>query len=180
MRRLLRWAALVSPGTEELVLHTEDGVISADSVVEGGRAGESVRVSYHLELDPAWQVRRVAVQDRDGRVDLLREPDGTWRDGNGVTLPALAGCTDVDISVTPFTNTLPIRRLQLAAGESAEIRVVYIQSPGLNVRPVRQQYTNLGDGRYRYEALETGFAAVLTVDADGLVIEYPGLFRRTP
>jgi len=178
MKRLLRWTALVSPGAEELVLQTGDGVMTADSVVEGGRAGPAVRVTYHLELDPAWQVRRVSVTTGDEQVTLHRDTSGTWRDGNGVLVPALTGCTDVDISVTPFTNTLPIRRLQLAEGESAEIRVAYIQLPGPAIRPVRQRYTNLGGGRYRYEALESGFTAEITVDADGLVVEYPGLFRR--
>ena len=32
--------------------------------------------------------------------------------------------------------------------------------------------------RYLYESIESGFRAELTVDADGLVMEYAGLFRR--
>jgi len=41
-------------------------------------------------------------------------------------------------------------------------------------------YTNLGGGRYRYESLTTGFTTVITLDSDGLVKEYPGLFRQVP
>ncbi len=36
-------------------------------------------------------------------------------------------------------------------------------------------------GRYRYESLEHGvsrFTAELSADQDGLVLDYPGLFRR--
>jgi uncharacterized protein len=33
-------------------------------------------------------------------------------------------------------------------------------------------------GLYRFEALPSGFTAELPVDADGLVLDYPGLFRR--
>ena len=37
----------------------------------------------------------------------------------------LVGCKYVDISETPFTNTLVIRRLGLTPGESADISVPY-------------------------------------------------------
>jgi hypothetical protein len=44
-----------------------------------------------------------------------------------------------------------------------------------------QAYTRLADQRYRYESLDgSGFSAELAVDADGLVLDYPGLFRRVP
>ena len=94
---------------------------------------------------------------------------------------------DIDFAATPFTNTLPIRRLGLQPGESAEVAVVYIDAPSLEVTPVRQRYTCLASdadgGRYRFEALPyaalpDGFMAELSVDADGLVRDYPPLFRR--
>lgn len=178
MRRSVRWTAIAWPATEELVLRTEGDVIIADSIVTGAYGDGSARVEYHLELDTHWQVLRVSVQEGDTRIDPERDSGGTWRDGDGVLLPDLAGCIDVDISITPFTNTLPIRRLRLAERESAEIRVVYIKVPGLTLRPTRQRYTNLGNGRYRYEALDRGFTTVMTVDACGLVLECPDLFRR--
>lgn len=145
MRRSVRWTAIAWPATEELVLRTEGDVIIADSIVTGAYGDGSARVEYHLELDTHWQVLRVSVQEGDTRIDPERDSGGTWRDGDGVLLPGLAGCIDVDISITPFTNTLPIL---------------------------------LGNGRYRYEALDRGFTTVMTVDACGLVLECPDLFRR--
>ena len=44
----------------------------------------------------------------------------------------------------------------------------------------QQRYTNLGGGRYRFESLDDDFTADLTVDEAGLVVDYPGLFRRRP
>ena len=47
--------------------------------------------------------------------------------------------------------------------------------------PVRdeQVYACLEPGRrFRYQAADRAFAAELTVDADGLVEDYPGLFSR--
>ncbi|HEX5502042.1 MAG TPA: putative glycolipid-binding domain-containing protein, partial [Thermomicrobiales bacterium] len=107
---------------------------------------------------------------------------GHWTAADGATPPDLAGCLDVDIRVTPFTNTLPIRRLGLRPGESAELAVAYLALPALAVTRERQRYTCLAagpdGGLYRYESLPGGFRADLSVDADGLVLDYPGLFRR--
>jgi hypothetical protein len=36
----------------------------------------------------------------------------------------------------------------------------------------------LAPGRFRFESPAFDFTADLTVDEDGLVIDYPGLFRR--
>jgi hypothetical protein len=48
------------------------------------------------------------------------------------------------------------------------------------VEPDGQRYTCPKEGElYRYESLESDFMADLRVDADGLVLDYPGLFRRT-
>jgi len=60
--------------------------------------------------------------------------------------------------------------------------MAYVPVPSLEWRRDRQRYTFLrGDaegGRWRYEGLSTGFVAELTVDGDGLVIDYAGVFRR--
>jgi hypothetical protein len=87
-------------------------------------------------------------------------------------------------AATPFTNTLPIRRLKLAVGEAADLTVVYVAvTPTLAVRPARQRYTHLrgnedGD-RYLYESLERDFKRELLVDRQGLVVDYPGIWERT-
>jgi uncharacterized protein len=96
-----------------------------------------------------------------------------------VPLPQLAGAIDIDISITPFTNTLPIRRLRLQTGQSQEILVAYVQLPGLAVTTDRQRYTcREPDRRYRYESLDGDFTREIEVDGHGLVVTYPGLFRR--
>ena len=39
---------------------------------------------------------------------LLTDGEGFWTTESGETIPLLKGCLDVDLSATPFTNTLPI------------------------------------------------------------------------
>jgi hypothetical protein len=115
-------------------------------------------------------------------LESLADGEGSWERWGGEPVPELDGCIDVDVSATPFTNTLPIRRLGLRPGESEELLVAYIRVPELLVGLERQRYGCLGvqadGGLYRFEALPSGFTANLPVDSDGLVIDYPRLFRR--
>jgi hypothetical protein len=111
---------------------------------------------------------------------LTTDGAGSWTDGSGAPLAHLSGAIDVDLSASPFTNTLPIRRLLLAQGRSADILVAYIAFPELTVAIDRQRYTCLEPDRsYRFESLDSDFSRDIEVDGDGLVVTYPGLFRRT-
>ena len=88
---------------------------------------------------------------------------------------------DVDITATPFTNTLPIRRLGLGAGAAADITTVYITVPDLTITTDPQRYTCLEPNRsYIYESRDSDFRRQIETDERGLVLTYPGLFRRVP
>ena len=185
MQREVVWAGWDGNMLEHLRLTVDDAGTLADGVVLGVDDGQPFRLRYRVRCDPAWRVREVTIDplrpDAPG-LSLRADGEGHWTTGDGDPLPALDGCLDVDIRVTPFTNTLPIRRLGLRPGEAREIAVAYVAAPRMEVTPVRQRYTCLESrpdgGRYRYEGLSTGFVAELPVDADGLVLDYPGVFRR--
>ena len=98
---------------------------------------------FAIRCDAAWHVRDLEIADLGGRsttLALASNGMGRWTDGSGAHLPALDGCLDVDLSATPFTNTLPIRRLALAPGWATEITVVYVEVPLLRVGVARQRY----------------------------------------
>jgi hypothetical protein len=185
MEREVMWAPWEGPGLEHLRLVTSDDGIVANGLVIGLEAGRPFRIHYEVRCDERWRVRevRAAAPDLERPVlELLAGGEGQWKRGGGEPIPELDGCIDVDISTTPFTNTLPIRRLGLEPGESADVDVAYVRVPELLVGPERQRYGCLeaqaDGGLYRFEALPSGFTAELPVDADGLVLDYPGLFRR--
>jgi hypothetical protein len=180
------WATLREPGMEHLHLTDAAGRVVATSVVLGvADGGAAFHLAYQLRADSDWRVRacdfRLAGAASHG-LRLSSDGAGHWADASGARLAALDGCLDIDITVTPFTNTLPMRRLALAPGESREILVAYVSVPELTVRPVRQRYTHLtqtdAGATWRYEGLESGFRADLAVDADGVVRDYPGIWRR--
>lgn len=141
---------------------------------------ESPSVRYALACDASWRVRRAAIEmvGSGGSVVLVANGEGRWTDGEGMPLDALTGAIDIDIAVTPFTNTLPIRRLGLGIGEEAVIDVAYVEPPSLAVARRPQLYRRIAESVYLFRSLDHDFEAEIGVDRDGLVTDYPGLFRR--
>jgi hypothetical protein len=179
------WTRLDEPGAEHLRLRVDHRGVAADGLVVGIDEGAPFRARYLVRCDVAWRARALRVTAPGSNrpaLHLRADGEGRWTTRDGRPLPELAGCIDLDLTVTPFTNTLPIRRLGPRPGESRDLPVAYVDVPRLALEPARQRYERLPDGpsgpRYRFEALGTGFTADLTVDADGLVLDYPGLFRR--
>ncbi|MDR5817897.1 putative glycolipid-binding domain-containing protein [Caballeronia sp. LZ033] len=175
-----RWSQEDGTGLEHLVMEVSGKGVVIESAVVGESDAQTFGLVYRIECDARWQVTRLALKLAGGAaLDLHRDDHDAWRDANGTPLDALRGCIDVDLTATPFTNTLPIRRLALVRGERRVIRVAYVRVPELAVNAAEQAYTCIEPGRrYRYEGLDTGFTAEITVDADGLVLDYPDLFKR--
>jgi hypothetical protein len=169
-----RWASWAGDTLEVLRLGWENDGWTAEGVIGG------IDIHYAVRLDEHWNVRQfVLFRDmEDPDLWLARDIAGRWGEVNGVYRRELDGCTDVDLVSSPFTNTLPIRRLGLEVGERADVQVAWIDHESLQVAPVRQRYHRLGDRRWRYESLETGFDIEFTVDEHGLVLDYPEEFRR--
>ena len=192
--RDLYWKPWDAPGCEHVRVSLNPRRKAQDAVVADGlvllyRDGLALRCHYRLSADAEWRARRLdlAVQTggpapEEGNLRLDGDGRGRWRI-DGAPAPALDGCLDLDIQVTPFTNSLPIRRLDLAAGEIADLRVVYLPLPELAPAAAEQSYTclrplGLSGGLYRYESRASGFTADLPVDSGGFVVDYPDSFRR--
>jgi hypothetical protein len=138
-------------------------------------AKQPIELRYAVRVDSAWATTdvEVLVASAGGDQRELEELTELW--SGPQRPPGYRDCFDVDLSFTPATNTLPIRRLGLDIGEEAEIYVAWLVWPELTVRRVRQRYTRLAKDRYRYA--QDDFEAELTVDRHGLVLEYEGLWR---
>ena len=188
------WQALAWPGFEHVCVEAWSGAggYTIDGLLVAVLGNEPSRVWYRIEVDDDWTFRSLNLRhtvefsdDDDGpldtegqRLELVRTRDGIWdHDSDGA--PAdLTSCVDIDISVTPFTNSLPIRRLKLDIGATAEIDVVYVSVPQLALALAPQRYTRLDTSTYRFESLDSDFVADISVDQHSLVNDYPGLFRR--
>ena len=71
---------------------------------------------------------------------------------------------------------MPIRRLALKVGESAQVNAAWVRFPDFTLELLEQTYTRLGENSYRYESGGGKFRCDLKVDASGLVLDYPGLW----
>jgi uncharacterized protein len=184
-RRFICWTPVwdkdrEAVGLEHLLLADRE---AESTILAFDEAGRPFRLNYRLVWDGTWRLRTalldVTTEACSRSLELAADGQGNWRDGSGQTRPDLQGCLDIDIWPTPFTNTLPICRAPMAVGERREFVMAWVSAPELILRPMRQAYTRLADRRYLYQNLEgSDFQAHLDVDADNIVLDYDGVFRR--
>ena len=169
---MVRWEGWEGRSLEHLALQEEADGITAESVILGRAGGQPFAASYRISCDSGWRTREVAIGLIGSSRQLLLTADGEgrWRAGAGADLPALRGAVDVDITATPFTNTLPIRRLRLGIGASKTIKAAWVRFPELTVVKADQTYTRLDEFTYRYAS--GTFESELVVDEDGVVAQY--------
>jgi hypothetical protein len=180
-RIVARWQDWSGKGIEHSVVRCAEESNSADGVVICTTDDQHFGARYQIRCDGSWTLERACIQivGEQRKLELISDGRGKWTDASGNPLPALDGAIDMDLSVSPFTNTLPIRRLRLPKGSSAEIRAAYVHFPDLAIVSDSQRYTCLEPlRRYRYESLDSDFVSEIEVDEEGLVITYPGLFKR--
>jgi hypothetical protein len=181
MKKQVVWKGLYYQMMEYCNIETTDTDIRIDGTIVGFGEGEPFSVSYDIITDSAWRVASLELALEKGGectwVSLQRDPDGKWTQ-SGHLRPEWEHCTDIDISLTPFTNTLPINRLQMPPQQKQRLDVLYIDVLHNEVKPVQQYYTRLADDRYRYENVVSDFKAEILVDEDGVVVDYPPIFTR--
>ena len=196
--RVAVWAKEKRPGYEFAEVTLEPDRLSARGVAIGGDP-VPYRLDYVLETGPGFVTTLLDVSSRGAgwsrRLVLRRDGAGAWTvDAETVgdlELPAaggdaavLAGALDCDLGLSPVTNLMPIMRHNLLSPEllategQVELTMAWVSVPDLTVEPDGQRYTSAGQNRVRYDALDGDFSAIITMDDDGLVADYPGVARR--
>ncbi|WP_435737849.1 putative glycolipid-binding domain-containing protein [Cellulosimicrobium sp. PMB13] len=163
--------------------------------------------AWALTTGPGWVTQRLEISSRgvgwSRHLTLTRLPDGAWQadvqasgrapddlPAPGITDPReLDGAVDCDIALCPVTNTMPILRLGLLGADAPPRETPFVMAwvdvPSLQVLRSDQVYaartpvdTTTGHGTVTYTSATRDFTADLTVDADGIVVDYPQLARR--
>jgi hypothetical protein len=177
----LFWRRIDLDGLERMTLSDDESGLRAVSTIVCVEDG-GFRMDHMWRLTPDWRAISLKVErlGADGQLQLTleRDHDG-WR-VNGERRSDLDGADEPDLSVTPFCNSLPIRRLLSSAAESLTVDVAYVDGKDLTVARSRQRYDRLGPGRVRFVdlGLSAGFEAELVVDDRMLVVSYQHLFER--
>jgi hypothetical protein len=168
------WRDLRDGGLDRCRLEAGPAGLRLEGTALTAAFGAPLEVRYLIGTEPAGRTRTVELE-LDGARHELRADDAEEWSLDGRDLPEVRGCLDVDLEVTPATNTLPIRRLGLDPGGAATLRVAWVRFPGLEVVLSEQRYERLAADRWRYRA--GSFEAELRVDPDGLVLDYQGGWR---
>jgi hypothetical protein len=181
LKRVVVWKALLIDGRDYCGLwRTAEGWLLKGTVIGVLKDQRPMLASYEIQCDENWLTHRVAIERTIGSdvktLSLTVESRGMWR-SSGQELPGVRGCDDVDLALTPATNTIPIRRLNLQVGGSESVIAAWVKFPALTLQPLSQRYTRRGKDTYRYES-NTGFSAEIVVDDLGMVTTYPGGWER--
>jgi hypothetical protein len=187
MQTISRWCDWQGSGLDHCLFTQSSEALLIEGVVIGGHL-DGYAAHYRVRTDGSFRTREVRIEVVGGpRLHLTSDGEGHWQDQiRNEPASFLTGCLDVDIAGTPATNTLPIKRLELPQQSSRVITVVYIplsvHLPDECLPEVMEQcYTCLQvNKRYRYEGRPHGFTADIEVDEHGVVVDYPGVFRRLP
>lgn len=160
----------------------------------------SYALDYRLETGRDWVTTELDVRARgDGwwtSLVLRRSARGDWSaawSGEGMgslptELPDLESAQDCDLSLCPLTNTMPILRHGLVGAshrgdeEAHDLLMAWVSVPDLAVTRSEQRYAvsdPVDEGGALVGFSSSGFRTTIEVDADGLVVNYPGLARRT-
>jgi len=137
-------------------------------------------LDYVVRCDARWHTLGADVtglhDGRDVRLQAQCE-NGTWR-LNGDPQQAVGEAADIDLSFTPATNLMPLRRLAVQQDDALEIRAAWLDYPDTRLKPLDQIYRRTGVcGHVVYEARQTVFTTELETDESGFVTLYPELWQ---
>jgi hypothetical protein len=174
------WQGFVLQGHEACRLFSQDSHWHLEGTAVFSHEQRPCRLDYQIICDDAWQTLSAEIEGWLGNtsvgMQIKTDPNQHWW-LNGDEQPHIRGCIDIDLNFSPSTNLLPIRRLNLAIGETAEVKAAWLRFPSFKLELLTQQYRRMDETTYRYESAGGKFVADLKVNRSGFVLEYPGIWR---
>ena len=178
------WRRIDCPGTEHFRLRSSATGGRLEGTVVVAEDGIPMSLRYEIVVSPEWETRSVRASLASGGFDreleLVADDQQRWS-ADGEEIPAVAGLFDCDLSLTPATNLLAVRRerlLDLPIGEPREVTSTFVLFPQVTIEPLYQRYTRIAERRFDYVNLDGSFETEIEVDDLGLVVYYPPFWER--
>ena len=174
------WKSTYYESLEYMQWKKEAELNSFQSTVIGLKDDNHWLLQYKVKTDLQWNLRSFQLHAVVNSIDWVVEGQlthGKWSI-NGQERSEFENLKFIDISLTPFTNSLPIQQLNLQLGEEEPIEVMYIDVVHKELSRVQQSFVKLDKETVRYANVPKDFQADITIDEEGLVVDYPGLFVR--
>ena len=144
---------------------------------------EAFTLDYEVEIDADRAIRQahfsVATEGYARTLDLVRDDAGSWTlttPGEADTRIGGQGVRDLDVTNSVFFASVMIRRLDLDSQPgSAQLQALTVDSITLEVE---EKSVTLTSDDEQIHGLTATAATSATVDADGIILDVPGLSRR--
>ena len=141
---------------------------------------------YDLQTDETGATKRLGMTvtsaERERQLAIARDEENMWlvTDHQGESRAGFDGALDVDLVFSPFFNALPIRRCGLIErADTIALPTIYVRLPEMLVTSAMVSYSSSAPGGADGIKVHSPVSeATLTVDADGFIVDYPGLAER--
>jgi uncharacterized protein len=173
------WRRIDTPGHDACRLEEEEAGWSLCGAAVFRHALGPANISYDVRCDRHWKTLSGRVHGAIGerRIDyFIARRDGAWS-LNGEEAPGLAHLVDLDLSFTPATNLLQVKRVDLPMGQAIHSPVAWFNLETGALTALRQIYERRGELALYYQAPEVGYEGLLELAPSGFVRRYPGLWE---
>ncbi|MBO8156363.1 MAG: putative glycolipid-binding domain-containing protein [Bacillaceae bacterium] len=181
MNKVIKWENLENGGQEQLTITQTNDEILFSSSLEYIENHTLFHIRYEVKTDLNWRTKEIYAENvTNGKnVYLHTNNKGEWMNNHG-EVKELQGCIDIDISVTPFSNSLPINRCSWKENTPKNFNMVYISVPEMTFHKAEQSYTLIHctdkEKVFKYES--GNFESFIYTDESGMVTLYPNLFKK--
>jgi uncharacterized protein len=177
---VMLWRRLDTPGHDSCRLEQRQGDWELAGCAVFQHPDGPARLDYRITCDPDWRSQRGEIRgwlgSRAVANDVVRAATGTWT-LDGVVMPGLEACLDLDLGFTPATNILHLRRRRLTVGQTADIPVAWLDAGARALVLLPQRYQRRTESTYWYESPTAAYAALLEMAPNGFARRYPGLWE---
>jgi hypothetical protein len=173
------WKKLDGPGHDACRLLKQDEGYKLEGTAVCQVGPKPARLDYALACDRNWLTQwgevRGWIGDTPLEMRVCRAPDRTWLLNGAVALPA-SDLLDLDFGLTPASNLVQIKRLDLPPHRAVAAPVAWLDVEARTLEIVEQTYERRGDTTFWYESPRFEYSALLEIDAAGFVTRYPRLW----
>lgn len=181
MQTNILWTGIEYYSLENCLLKYTDKGAEISSAIIGMYENKIYKIEYLLKTNQYWETiffeLKSQLPDKRNEYTYQSDGKGNWTK-DGTSADEFKGCMDIDIPLSPFTNSLPINRMKLSVNEGRRTKVLYFDILNQEIKALEQYYKRLSPTEYKYENVPNDFEATIVVDELGLVVNYPGLFER--